>query len=90
MRFLCSGNISHQSVQCGVKFTFSMYSGPTKFEMHTIYRSKVRLKNIVSCHGIFDCYSCKSAINFVKRLISSRFVPISMAAMMSVYSMNLR
>ena len=89
MRFRNSGNISPQSAQCGLKFLFSMYFCPAKFEIHTIYRCKVRLKNIASYHSLFDCYSCKSAINFGKSLISSRFMSISMGPMVSVSKVSI-
>ena len=60
-----------------------------KFEIHTIYHCEVRLKNVASYHGLFNSYSCKSAINFGKSLIFSRFVPISMAAMVSVSTVSI-
>ena len=84
MRFLNSGNISLQSAHCSVKFPFPMYFCPAKFEIDTIHRCKVRVKNIAPYHSLFDCYSCKAAINFGKSLISSRFVYISTTAMVYV------
>ena len=89
MRFRNSGNISLQSARCGVKFPFSVYFCPAKFEIHTIYRCKVRVKNIASYHSLFDSYSCKSAMNFGKSLISSRIVSISMAAIVSVSTVSI-
>ena len=61
-----------------------MYFCPAKFEIHTIYRCKGRVKIIAPYHSLFECYSRKAAINFGKSLISSRFVYISMTAMVSV------
>ena len=61
-----------------------MYFCPAKFEVHTIYHCKVRVKNISSYQSLFDCYSRKTAKNLRTGLISSCFMHISMAAMVSV------